>query len=340
MDAIPLDSVRISTRTPIRGVRKSMASSNQTDHHNIDLAHHIREADSLYSFNPKTGIFEPQASRSKGDPDLSNDRSERKYKREGAQSDRLNDAQKWMSIISGLVSCATLVLLYVTLQYARLQWKEMNDANKAAAKALEETKSANTSTSEDALRSYKLSRESVEDVQRAFVSPMVAPAYLVGQDGKTRAIQFSIRWENTGLTPTRYLTTHSNFQAIFGTLPDNFDFTDQWSGLESKVNQSTFLAPRQYLTASRPLIIPIAQLETITPPHTQKFVIWGWARYYDVFPNTRRHLSEYCYLVSGQREPITPTSTNQIGYFIENCDRHNCADQECNDSKSPTHSHR
>jgi hypothetical protein len=62
------------------------------------------------------------------------------------------------------------------------------------------------------------------------------------------------------------------------------------------------------------------------------FYVWGWARYFDVLPNTPEHITRFCWQIMSTGNPIT---FNPIGdadgvrFSWLGQPRGNCADEEC-----------
>jgi hypothetical protein len=61
---------------------------------------------------------------------------------------------------------------------------------------------------------------------------------------------------------------------------------------------------------------------------TKFLYIMGWAKYFDVFPDSREHITRFCYLIEIMGDPTGPMNTFAVGFtpFIRN----NCADDGCN----------
>jgi hypothetical protein len=65
----------------------------------------------------------------------------------------------------------------------------------------------------------------------------------------------------------------------------------------------------------------------------RKFLyLWGWARYYDVFPNTEQHVTRFAWAVTVTGDPFNyepGTTTDTLGFGNIYLARGNCADDEC-----------
>jgi hypothetical protein len=322
-----------------------MDRDSESEKHYRNSERYLEQTGDGYSINPSSGLYEPNPREETRE--ISEDRRVEIV----ANPLPISTRRDWKDtlevfasgvglLVAGLgiaISIGTLFLLVKTVQYARGQWQEMSASTQAQIQALEEGKRANSSNARDNQRSYDLSRESLEDVQRAFIFPSPILAEQRGSDGARIGIQISIGWANSGATPTRNMKIHANFQNIDSeSLPEGFDFRDKWDSADPKthINQKTFLGPKASLSAANQIFFPEAFLPSITYPQKRRMVLWGWAMYRDVFDNTPIHITEYCYKISGMPEPPSPNSTNRINLTIPNCDMHNCVDQECKDYKT------
>ena len=117
-------------------------------------------------------------------------------------------------------------------------------------------------------------------------------------------------------------------------LPEGFDFphdaTQIGTGLLAPKSESLGgLAPRMPGAAISPQDILDAQ-------HGRKILyVWGWAKYFDVFPNTQEHTTRFCWLIipGGNPAEYCPTARNgEMGSlvfgYVHNITG-NCADEEC-----------
>jgi hypothetical protein len=64
----------------------------------------------------------------------------------------------------------------------------------------------------------------------------------------------------------------------------------------------------------------------------QFLYLWGWVRYFDVFPNTKQHITRFCWMVMPVGDPFTyvPNDPQHTLRFdnIHHTEG-NCADDEC-----------
>jgi hypothetical protein len=177
----------------------------------------------------------------------------------------------------------------------------------------------------------ELTREALIADKRAFVfATGIAPLWErspIGEyDWRFRPI-----WQNSGDTPTKGMTMHTSCDLRNTPLPTGFDFdratTKTGTGL---------LGPR---ATSMGGLAPMAPIAAITAQNLwdvqqgrQFLYLWGWVRYFDVFPKTKQHITRFCWLVMPVGDPFT---------FVPNDPQHalrfdnihtaegNCADDEC-----------
>jgi hypothetical protein len=68
----------------------------------------------------------------------------------------------------------------------------------------------------------------------------------------------------------------------------------------------------------------------------KKFLyVWGWARYSDVFPNTKQHITRFCWMITPVGDPFAyipgkiPPEPGGLQFQSRHHDEGNCADDEC-----------
>ena len=84
------------------------------------------------------------------------------------------------------------------------------------------------------------------------------------------------------------------------------------------------IGPKGVVYSSAIATLSLAELESFSKNHIAVY-LWGWATYNDVFSQTKRHVTRYCYRIN-----IDPQVVNgkQVG-FLENPE--NCTDGNCTD---------
>jgi hypothetical protein len=172
------------------------------------------------------------------------------------------------------------------------------------------------------------SRDALVEVQRAVMSADDLVMDRSAKDGKVNEFNFYIQWKNSGTTPTKNMTFHHSWMPSVVALPKDFKFTDLWAPNEPKINTPSFAGPqgrvRTTYTAIPPEIIKAVQ------EHKLRLYFWGWAKYRDVFKNTRPHISKYCTEVSDFKgDPFDMDSSHSVLMVTSNCETYNCHDDEC-----------
>ena len=142
--------------------------------------------------------------------------------------------------------------------------------------------------------------------------------------------------QDLGVTPTRFLRAFGTSLSFPRGITD-----DPEAGLWDIPMGPQFgrrLGPQEKL-AFGPLHIPVSDLADAGPYETDPENIrlfWGVAEYNDVFPNTIRHVTKFCYRLIADEQAITDT-VDDYGFpklvkspSVVPCAHHNCTDEECN----------
>jgi len=160
----------------------------------------------------------------------------------------------------------------------------------------------------------KRSVDSLQTTQRAYVSikeliHTVKPAEGFGE--------IIIVLENTGETPVRKMICNFNHRCFPEDIPSGFDYPDTDPPVYGTIGRKTTLDAR--------VRMPFTAFEDARTKK-QRFYIYGWIDYYDVFPNTPRHRAEFCYevMISKDRKFIYKIYGTYNGY-----------DDECSRKPSP-----
>lgn len=132
-------------------------------------------------------------------------------------------------------------------------------------------------------------------------------------------------WENAGTTPTHNGRSRINWRYFDRAVPDDFDFADYDDGgtrvAGDELSLPIVLGPRGISFA--PAIVVQGSTVRMVREMQGKVLIWGWAEYDDVFDNTRRHRTEFCYEMN-----VTGSSTSShIGFSQYR--RFNGVDEDC-----------
>jgi len=212
-------------------------------------------------------------------------------------------------ITEWLVAFFTLVIMgssIVYTVYAKKQWKVMRESN-------------------------RINRESLESVQRAFVSEAPISVTRI-DDPKTAKIigwTVSFGWVNNGATPTKDMTSHVSVRADNTPLPDSFDFPDQWTEGEPHIVRATFIASKATV-GSLSFSITDEALDKVKAG-TYFINVWGRAPYHDIFTNSPEHITKFCSQLRMTGIPGDPRITVPFQFDVCPQLRSTCADSECVD---------
>jgi hypothetical protein len=257
------------------------------------------------------------------------------------------NSQLWMVLATVVMAISTAVYT----RYAWRQWKAVSDeipeirksadaAQKAATTAqntLTEMQNSGTDTHELASQAKRqaertkdiaqTSKDGLLSVQRAFIFPTPVISLEHSSDNKFVGTRIAVRWENAGVTPTRKMTIHLSRVPMLD-IPPNFEFPDLWSG--PHIATPSFVGPKGNVSSSDTVFISPATADLIADGKYGWF-IWGWAKYHDIFKGTPLHETDYCYKVIATRAPPDETGASKGTLIsVQNCERHNCYDDECN----------
>ncbi|PNE12175.1 MAG: hypothetical protein CR217_05030 [Beijerinckiaceae bacterium] len=77
---------------------------------------------------------------------------------------------------------------------------------------------------------------------------------------------------------------------------------------------------------------PITPQDIIDTQNGTKFIyLWGWTKYFDVFPRTAEHITRFCWLILTTGNPMTfnPAQPGSLTFHNLHHVEGNCADDEC-----------
>ena len=136
-------------------------------------------------------------------------------------------------------------------------------------------------------------------------------------------------WENTGATPTRGGRSHVNWKFFERAIPAEFDFPD-FDEAGSRIltyddYKPLVVGPRA--TALAPLLDIESGVLRQVRDLQGRVLVWGWVEYDEVFGNSRRHRTEFCYQLVVTGSPASWVGFSQYRAF-------NGADEDC--TKKPT----
>lgn len=188
-------------------------------------------------------------------------------------------------------------------------------------------------------KSTEISRESLESVQRAFLSFQNFEDARIQDPDHADVHNWSMAavFQNNGATNAINVAGIA-ILAQLPTEPREDQFKSGYTELPtiSIPPKSIRNVPVVPELIPEPLIFGIDLGETVTAAVTAKsnfnrqLFIWGWAYYRDVFPKTKPHVTEFCFRISGVNFlPDRPAP--HIGFAYNGCKGHNCEDQQCKD---------
>ncbi len=169
--------------------------------------------------------------------------------------------------------------------------------------------------------------------QRAYISPSVSFSFVPTATDPNRLESLMVIpvWTNSGDTPTREFISHGSDEWRSSDLPVDFKFPDRWSGNAPHINTRAVIGPKASAT-SYITTITLPVLELIADGKMRLFA-YGWAKYKDIFPGTKQHISRYCFEVKVNRVSGGPAVGREIfGPTTSPCvnTNSNCTDEECN----------
>jgi hypothetical protein len=242
---------------------------------------------------------------------------------EAEDREEKKSADAWLVRWTASLFFATIGLILATGVLGYFAFRQMRDMKASILAAERSAKAASDQVS--------LTRQAMIHTQRAFVFVKeIADSAVTANLGvrlsgpateRTIGWRISIRWENSGETPTKHMLTYVSGKTFDELLPEDFSFDD----IPGQKSTPTVLGPKAGI-AMGDAIIP---LEIMTKIHagTTHFYVWGWADYDDVFDGTDRHRTEFCYKIEfiggGALFPVGARMTYRLH------DKHNGAEDEC-----------
>jgi hypothetical protein len=131
----------------------------------------------------------------------------------------------------------------------------------------------------------------------------------------------AVVWENSGSTRTKNMFMHVSQQFFDGEMPENFAFPD----LGDQTRVPTMIGPGAIvMSGGFKFEVRDPQVARVFEGKTHLY-IWGWAEYDDIFENTPRHRTEFCYEIFfvGAAFP----GKAQLAHRMHRL--HNAADADC-----------
>ncbi len=184
-------------------------------------------------------------------------------------------------------------------------------------------------------RQGKLTKEALIADKRAFVfANDVSSFWELDPTSGHYNWRFRPVWENSGETPSKKLRVYCACELRNTPLPTGFDFnqlaTPAGTGLvPPKSHKLGGVAPAWPAAAITPQDILDTQAG-------KKFIyLWGWVRYFDVFPRTPEHITRFCWQILPVGDPVafvpgqTPNQPGSLSFSTSHHSEGNCADEEC-----------
>jgi hypothetical protein len=211
----------------------------------------------------------------------------------------LNTFQRWSLAFSVLV----IVITAVYAVFAGGQWYESVKNNKS---------------SEETLVSFQKATVIFSEIR-----PIWAPNIKTGEP----EIKVSPYWLNVGNTQTKNLRCY--FAPLIkskvrkdGTIDDPI-----FSTTENIKPQQMVLGPKCGTMGS---MVTLTFQDFLGINSNIIPTLWGEARYNDIFPGTKPHITQFCQHIIRMSWPKKFTPDTKILYLAVPCQTHNCMDDECN----------
>lgn len=215
---------------------------------------------------------------------------ERKERRDEAAATAQVRAAVW-AYWSMVVAAGALFLSVITFGLIWKTFKETRrtaDAAVAAAKAAEASVTMSATNTKHELRAYVFVKDFVLAVDRGpgRPSPFIG-GHLI--DGPINTYRIRAQFENSGTTPAARVVTNVNSVILESGLPPDFEFPD------GPLIESTVIGPRAAVESQE--YIFAAMEMTLAARGGVRCFIWGWVDYDDVFEDSTRHRTEFCFQV-------------------------------------------
>jgi hypothetical protein len=184
-------------------------------------------------------------------------------------------------------------------------------------------------------KSNEIAAESLQSVQRAFLNfdqVDITPFERVHHPNLVHAARFVAMLSNSGATPARNVSYFFNVDQL-DEPPEGSTFIggkilgQSYAGPKSPLNIGPIQKDISFITGMDDATF-IREITTESFTLNRHIYMWGWVTYDDVFPNTKRHLTEFCMkLLIIIMNPKDQT----IRFGTGGCGIHNCDDETCKD---------
>jgi hypothetical protein len=121
------------------------------------------------------------------------------------------------------------------------------------------------------------------------------------------------------------MRSHVNIHPFDGEIPKDWDFPDLWPTKADDHGAGALgLAPKQAVPGQA-LGMTVELLDEIISGRKQ-VLLWGWAEYKDVFPNTDKHITRFAVRIDAGGNPRDP---DRLFFSYSFLAKYNCSDEEC-----------
>jgi len=179
-----------------------------------------------------------------------------------------------------------------------------------------------------AKESTNIARQALIAGQRAFISVNFRPsANLDINSGKVTQYSFTPVWYNAGETPTRDMSNHISIMLFPGDIPADWDFPDLWPrNVEEKDRRPIPLGAAPKASVDGQAVgVAVDRIANVIGGR-EKLYMWGWAKYRDVFPGTKKHVTRFAIKIEIGGDPSEPQKMSFSFPFLW---KYNCSDEEC-----------
>jgi hypothetical protein len=190
--------------------------------------------------------------------------------------------------------------------------------------------------------SNRISRESLQSVQRAFVAfktiNQVRSFYKAGKEN-VHFWRLTVAFENSGATTAVRAVNVATTNSLESE-PDETQFQKMSRDVLSEepipAKGLSFIKfhpilEKELFGRELPDGDPLSLIGYSAENGKLKRYIWGWVAYEDIFNNTKTHLTEYCVRITEIEATGGDTGHPGVGLGFQQCRHHNCTDQYCPD---------
>ncbi len=146
------------------------------------------------------------------------------------------------------------------------------------------------------LRQAKLTEDALIADKRAFVfASNLEPFWIHDPISGLYNWRLRPQWRNTGETATKNLTLHAECEIRNAPLPPVYFFNYQGEDVEKG-----FIGPKaELLGGAVPHVGAITPMDIVESQNGRRFIyLWGWVKYSDMFPNTPKHTTHFCWIIT------------------------------------------